>query len=100
MPSERVSERWDDCNGAAERLEACARHKSVYWGGEFWTVFCFATIPASQEFKALMEGVNFDPKDHGKGRAWARWSRPEKEPAFRELDPIWDQPSRRQRSTL
>jgi hypothetical protein len=62
-------------------LSLCPRGHSVYHDDTTWRVFCFADPAHAALFRERFGGEPFDPKDRGRGAAWARWHTPASRPA-------------------
>ena len=77
----QVALRAEHCRGTQFRtlhafcigLSLCPRGHSVYYGDEWWEVFCFAEEAHAEAFRIRFGGERFDPKQRGRGRRWARW---------------------------
>jgi hypothetical protein len=57
-------------------LSLCPRGHSVYHEHTTWRVFCFADPAHAALFREKFGGEPFDPKDRGRGSAWAQWRKP------------------------
>ena len=64
-------------------LSLCPRGHSVYHEHTTWRVFCFADPAHAARFRATFGGEPFDPKDRGRGSAWAQWRKPARPPGRR-----------------
>ena len=61
----------DFCRG----LSRAPLGHNVVWKDHYWHVHCFADSEHAARFKERFEGVDFNPKDRGRGHAWAKWNR-------------------------
>jgi hypothetical protein len=48
-----------------------------------WRVFCFADSAHAARFRKEFGGEPFDPRDRGRGAAWAQWRKPVGKPQRR-----------------
>jgi hypothetical protein len=56
-----------------EGLTLCPRGHSVFHGGEWFTVYCFAEPEDAEKFSRRFGGEKFEPRQRGKGAKWAQW---------------------------
>jgi hypothetical protein len=56
-------------------LSICPRGHSVFHGGEWFNVYCFAEAADAEKFMQQFGGEAFDPTQRGKGSNWARWNK-------------------------
>ncbi len=54
-------------------LSLCPRGHSVFHGGAWWNVFCFAEAEHAEKFTRRFGGEKFDSRRRGKGSNWAQW---------------------------
>lgn len=56
-----------------QALALCPRGHTVRHSDQWFHVFCFAERAHAEAFMARFGGEWFDPRDRGRGGAWARW---------------------------
>jgi hypothetical protein len=66
-----------------QELSLCPRGHSVYHDRTTWRVFCFADPAHAALFRRRFGGEPFDPRERGRGAAWAQWRRPAAKPERR-----------------
>ena len=54
------------------KLSLAPRHHSVYVGGSWRTIYCFAEAADADLFCAHVAGERFDPRRRGRGPRWAQ----------------------------
>lgn len=53
----------------------CSRGHEVGHDGKRYRVFCFSDPDQAKRFKESIRGLDFDPRDRGKGADWSAWYR-------------------------
>lgn len=51
------------------------RGYEVAYDGKRYRVFCFSDPDQAARFKDVMGGLDFDPRDRGRGAYWGTWHR-------------------------
>lgn len=53
----------------------CSRGHEVAHDGKHYRVFCFSDPDQAARFRDIMGGLDFDPRDRGRGANWNTWYR-------------------------
>jgi len=53
----------------------CAHGHEVACDGRRYCVFCFSDPDQATHFRGIMGGIEFDPRDRGRGSHWGTWYR-------------------------
>jgi hypothetical protein len=57
-------------------MSLAPRGHSVVHNDIHYNVWCFAEAEHAARFKSRYDGIDFNPKDRGRGRNWHIWKRP------------------------
>jgi hypothetical protein len=68
----------DETTDEAARAAASFNVAAVYHDHATWRVFCFTDPAHAALFREKFGGEPFDPRDRGRGAAWARWRKPQR----------------------
>jgi hypothetical protein len=63
-------------HGFCKDLSLCPRGHAVFYGDEWFNVYCFGKPEDAEKFIQRFGGEKFDPKQRGKGSNWASWKKP------------------------
>jgi hypothetical protein len=57
-------------------LSMCPRGHVVFFGGEWFNIYCFAEAKDAEKFAQRFSGERFGSRQRGRGRSWAQWKKP------------------------
>lgn len=77
VPAERTRQRiFDEVMPFCAGFSMSPRSQSVRHDGIDYNIWCFADPEHARLFKEHFGGLDFNPKDRGKGKNWRTWNRP------------------------
>ena len=65
---------YNEIHDFCKDLTLCPRGHSIF-DEEWFHVYCFEKREDAEKFQARFGGEEFDPRQRGRGKSWARWKR-------------------------